>query len=181
MKWALNEIFITKLVLLGFDFFRIIFFIYKEFHCFNVFFSKSAPQFLLNVYDKLSSDTSNNHNRHVRSADDVDVLFTEADNKAIDQSDIIMTFLNKSKCIHALTLTLYIVKLDIILDHHVSEVRHEKGRRLWFDVNEMEDDAELILAELRLYQRHELNKYGTDEVNITVAVYSIINLDGWVL
>lgn len=65
-----------------------------------------------------------------------------------------------------------------VVDHHVSEVRHEKGRRLWFDVNEMEDDAELILAELRLYQRHELNKYGNDEVNITVAVYSIISLDG---
>lgn len=120
--------------------------------------SKSAPQFLLNVYDKLSSDTNSNHNRHARSADDNDVLFTEADNKAIDQSDIIMTFLNKN--------------------HHVSEVRHEKGRRLWFDVNEMEDDAELILAELRLYQRHELNKYRNDEGNITVAVYSIINLDG---
>ncbi|KXJ77555.1 hypothetical protein RP20_CCG007219 [Aedes albopictus] len=118
----------------------------------------SISKSVLNVYDKLSSDTNGSHNRHVRSADGDDVLFTEADNKAIDQSDIIMTFLNKN--------------------HHVSEVRHEKGRRLWFDVNEMEDDAELILAELRLYQRHELNKYGNDEVNITVAVYSIISLDG---
>lgn len=130
------------------------------------------------MYDKLSSDTNGSHNRHVRSADGDDVLFTEADNKAIDQSDIIMTFLNKSESNHILRHCEVYIHVTCVVDHHVSEVRHEKGRRLWFDVNEMEDDAELILAELRLYQRHELNKYGNDEVNITVAVYSIISLDG---
>lgn len=120
--------------------------------------SKSAPQFLLNVYDKLSADSNNMHLRHIRSVSNEEVLFTDADNKAIDQSDIIMTFLNKN--------------------HHVAEVRHEKGRRLWFDVNEVENDAELILAELRLYRRHDLNKYKDDNANISIAVYSIINLDG---
>ncbi|XP_055633611.1 protein 60A [Toxorhynchites rutilus septentrionalis] len=119
--------------------------------------SKSAPQFLLNVYDKLSAETSILQPRHKRSIDnDEDIIFTEADNKAIDQSDIIMTFLNKN--------------------HHVSEVRHEKGRRLWFDVNDTE--AELILAELRIYQRHEQNKYKNENDNITIAIYSITNYEG---
>lgn len=120
--------------------------------------SKSAPQFLLNVYDKISADLNSFHPRHIRSVSNQDVLFTDADNKAIDQSDIIMTFLNKN--------------------HHVPEVRHEKGRRLWFDVYEMENDAELILAELRLYRRNDLSKYMDFNENISIAVYSIISLDG---
>lgn len=120
--------------------------------------SKSAPQFLLNVYGKLSAEANNVHVRHTRSTRDKDILFTEVDDKAIDQSDIIMTFLNKN--------------------HHVPEVRHEQGRRLWFDVSEINHSAELILAELRLYQRNEFNKYKNDNENITIAVYSITNFDG---
>ncbi|XP_055541875.1 protein 60A-like [Wyeomyia smithii] len=121
--------------------------------------SKSAPQFLLNVYDKLTHEGSlSAHARHARSADDEDILFTEADNKAIDQSDLIMTFLNKN--------------------HHVAEVRHEKGRRLWFDVNEMNDDAELILAELRLHKSSDFVKHKYNAENVTIVVYSITNLDG---
>lgn len=118
--------------------------------------SKSAPQFLLNVYDKLLEESNNVHSRQRRSTDDSDILFTDVDNVAIDQSDLIMTFLNKN--------------------HHVSEVRHEKGRRLWFDVNDIGGDVELILAELRLYQNQQLNTY-IDET-ITIAVYSISNIEG---
>lgn len=120
--------------------------------------SKSAPQFLLNVYDKLSAEENHAHNRQIRSTDGNDILFTEADDQAIDQSDIIMTFLNKN--------------------HHVSEVRHEKGRRLWFDLIEVEEDMQLILAELRLYQIHQNNKYKGIKEGFTLAVYSIMNMEG---
>lgn len=120
--------------------------------------SKSAPQFLLNVYDQISADINSFHPRRIRSANKRDVLFSDADYYAIDQSDIIMTFLNKN--------------------HHAPEVRHEKGRRLWFDIYKMENDAELILAELRLYRRHDLCKYKDANINISVVVYSIISLDG---
>lgn len=118
--------------------------------------SKSAPQFLLNVYDKISADFNSFHPRHIRSANNNDVFFSEADDKAIDQSDIIMTFLNKN--------------------HHAPEVRHEKGRRLWFDIYKMENDADIILAELRLYRRQNPSKYN--DANISIVVYSIVSLDG---
>uniref|UniRef100_A0A2M3ZQE2 Putative secreted peptide n=1 Tax=Anopheles braziliensis TaxID=58242 RepID=A0A2M3ZQE2_9DIPT len=70
--------------------------------------SKSAPQFLLNVYDQLQQDVEEEEekgnggtggyarSRKVRSiSSSSDILITEADRKAIDESDIIMTFLNK--------------------------------------------------------------------------------------
>uniref|UniRef100_A0A8D7ZVE9 Protein 60A n=2 Tax=Culex pipiens TaxID=7175 RepID=A0A8D7ZVE9_CULPI len=119
--------------------------------------SKSAPQFLLNVYDKLSAEANNAHTRHVRSTEDK-IIFTEADDRAIDQSDIIMTFLNEN--------------------HHVSEVRHEKGRRLWFDLSKVDENMQIILAELRLYQLNQKNKYKKSNESMSLAVYSIMNIDG---
>lgn len=116
---------------------------------------KSAPQFLLNVYDKLSTDTNKAYSRKTRSADDASILFTEADDRAIDQSDIIMSFLNKN--------------------HHVSEVRHEKGQRLWFDLAAMDTNLQIILAELRLYQLNQKNKYRSSNKSIVITAYSIMN------
>ncbi|XP_058468141.1 protein 60A-like isoform X2 [Malaya genurostris] len=120
--------------------------------------SKSAPQFLLSIYDKLSHQTSGYHARYTRSPDTKHDIFTQMDNEAIDQSDIIMTFLNKN--------------------HHVSEIRHEKGRRLWFETNSLNDGVELIFAELRLRKCIEPRKHTYNTENFTVAVYSITNLDG---
>lgn len=64
---------------------------------------KSAPKFLLDVYRRLSEQESGGTGgRHTRSIDggddDDDNLITAKDREAIEQSDIIMTFLSKSKC-----------------------------------------------------------------------------------
>lgn len=59
------------------------------------------PQFLLEVYKRsLAEDGAINSSggRHTRStSEDGDQLITALDKEVIDQSDIIMTFLNKSK------------------------------------------------------------------------------------
>lgn len=65
---------------------------------------KSAPKFLLDVYRRLSEQesggSSSSGGRHTRSAgEDGDNLITAKDQEAIDQSDIIMTFLSKSKLV----------------------------------------------------------------------------------
>ncbi|XP_055684451.1 protein 60A [Lutzomyia longipalpis] len=115
---------------------------------------KSAPQFLMDVYRRLSEDTE--RTRTVRSTDEFDNLITDQDQMAIDQSDIIMTFLNKN--------------------HHVSEVRHERGRRLWFDVSEVSRDSTLMMAELRIYQKP--GKWKGTSKTFTITVHSIIRLNG---
>lgn len=124
---------------------------------------KSAPQFLLNVYDQLQQEeneavgSSATRIRKVRSTA-MDILITDADKKAIDESDIIMTFLNKN--------------------HHGSEMRHEKGRRLWFGVSNIENNVSVSMAELRLYRKLILNKFSTNNTTFTLTVYAIIELDG---
>uniref|UniRef100_A0A182M0U6 Protein 60A n=1 Tax=Anopheles culicifacies TaxID=139723 RepID=A0A182M0U6_9DIPT len=124
---------------------------------------KSAPQFLLNVYDQLQQEENDAvgggaaHTRKVRSTD-LDILITDADRKAIDESDIIMTFLNKN--------------------HHGSEMRHEKGRRLWFGITNIENDVSILMAELRLYRKLNLNKYTTYNTSLTLTVYALTELNG---
>lgn len=124
---------------------------------------KSAPQFLLNVYDQLQQEendaalSSASRIRKVRSTG-MDILITDADKKAIDESDIIMTFLNKN--------------------HHGSEMRHEKGRRLWFGITNIENDVSVLMAELRLYRKLILNKFTTSNTTFTLTVYAIIEIDG---
>lgn len=67
---------------------------------------KSAPQFLLDVYYRLREEEEDGENhllatsrrRHKRDLLSFEENFiTDLDKKAIDQSDIIMTFLNKRK------------------------------------------------------------------------------------
>lgn len=62
-------------------------------------------------------------------------------------------------------------------DHHVAEVRHERGRRLWFDVSEVSHESTLSMAELRLYQNPELGKKKYSKSNFTISVYTIIKVD----
>jgi bone morphogenetic protein 7 len=122
---------------------------------------KSAPKFLLDIYHRLSGteETQHTHSRITRSSEsEEDTYLTKADQQAIDHSDIIMTFLNKN--------------------HHVAEVRHEKGRRLWFDINEIdEDEVSLVMAELRFYQSPEQSKWKTRR-EFTINIYAIGSLDG---
>lgn len=60
---------------------------------------KSAPKFLLDVYKRLNAAESEGNGRYTRSIDDDDNdnFITDNDKEAIEQSDLIMTFLNKSK------------------------------------------------------------------------------------
>lgn len=62
-------------------------------------YSKSAPKFLLDVYKRLTDEANDGHTggRYTRDINNDDNLITDVDKEAIEESDIIMTFLNKSK------------------------------------------------------------------------------------
>lgn len=69
---------------------------------FSLFFfvcRKSAPKFLLDVYKQLNDEANGGNGRYTRSADadEGENFITDIDKRAIEQSDIIMTFLNQSK------------------------------------------------------------------------------------
>lgn len=62
-------------------------------------YRKSAPKFLLDVYKQLDDEANGASGRYARSADsdEGENFITDIDKQAIEQSDIIMTFLNQSK------------------------------------------------------------------------------------
>ncbi|XP_034230729.1 protein 60A [Thrips palmi] len=94
--------------------------------------SRSAPQFLLDVYQSLEETSSLLHRRDMAHLQG-DFNLTGNDQTAIDESDVIMTFTSHNK--------------------HVSGLRHERGKRLWFDLSEVPAGEGIMGAELRLYQR----------------------------
>jgi len=51
-------------------------------------------------------------------------------------------------------------------------MRHEHGRRLWFDTTEIHSDVTLMMAELRLYQNSIFSKFD-DEKPLTISVYMV--------
>lgn len=57
-------------------------------------------------------------------------------------------------------------------------MRHEKGRRLWFGIANIEDDVSVLMAELRLYRKLNLNKYTTYNTSLTLTVYALTELNG---
>uniref|UniRef100_A0A182J0T4 TGF-beta family profile domain-containing protein n=1 Tax=Anopheles atroparvus TaxID=41427 RepID=A0A182J0T4_ANOAO len=95
---------------------------------------KSAPQFLLNIYHKFTEESNGGRQRRKRFADSNNV-FTIADERAIGESDVIMSFLNKA-------------------NRHLPKIRHHRGgHRLWFDTAEIgSDDNQLVYASLRMYK-----------------------------
>lgn len=113
---------------------------------------KSAPQFLLDIYRRLSAEDEEANERAKRNIADNEIYLSEEDRIAIEQSDIIMTFLNKN--------------------HHHQEVRHERGKRLWFDISEITKDVSLMMAELRLYQNSIFSKFA-HEKPLTLGVYQV--------
>ncbi|XP_001360218.3 protein 60A [Drosophila pseudoobscura] len=133
---------------------------------------KSAPKFLLDVYHRITEEEglggghtddetvhSHRSKRNAdmsdeRNADGEENFITDLDKRAIDESDIIMTFLNKR-------------------NHNVEELRHEHGRRLWFDVSKVPSDNYLVMAELRIYQNSNEGKWLTANKQFTITVYSM--------
>lgn len=64
------------------------------------------------------------------------------------------------------------------LENHVAEVRHERGRKLWFDVSEVQSDTKLLLGELRIYQNPDLAKWRNTTREYVITVYTIAENDG---
>lgn len=138
---------------------------------------RSAPKFLLDIYkNALGEDEEEKPAaHHHRKAGEFDL--TGQDLKAIDQSDVIMTFAAHN--------------------HHVPGVRHERGKRLWFDVSEVPPQEHIIGAELRLYRSadvkgrknhgsHTITVYrvlktenGTRELQYVDAINMTTNQEGW--
>lgn len=60
----------------------------------------------------------------------------------------------------------------------MAEVRHERGRKLWFDVSEVAADSALMLGELRLYQNPDLGKWHNATRDYVIQVFAIDRVDG---
>lgn len=54
-------------------------------------------------------------------------------------------------------------------DAHQSGLRHERGRRLWFDVSEVPVGERIVSAELRLFRSE-----GSALQRATVSVYQLV-------
>lgn len=58
----------------------------------------------------------------------------------------------------------------------MSGVRHERGKRLWFNTNDVPLSEDIVGAELKIYQNY-LPKHNLTNENYTVTVYQLINTD----
>ncbi|XP_077286404.1 TGF-beta family member glass bottom boat [Arctopsyche grandis] len=112
--------------------------------------NRSAPIFLLDAYKTLSSSGE----RAPRSP--VSSLLSRDDLHDIDQSDVIITFQSKN--------------------HHGTGMRHERGRKLWFDVSEVPVGENIFNAELRIYQSVNYSTYDPEDV-FTISAHKIVSVD----
>ncbi|XP_074102255.1 glass bottom boat [Cotesia typhae] len=118
---------------------------------------RSAPKFLLDIYkNALGEDEDGKPVATRLHKTDGEFDLTGQDLRAIDQSDVIMTFAAHN--------------------HHVPGVRHERGKRLWFDVSEVPPGEHIIGAELRLYRTMEI-KHRRNRGSLMVTVYRVIRAD----
>lgn len=58
----------------------------------------------------------------------------------------------------------------------MSSVRHERGKRLWFNTTEMPVAEDIVGAELKIYKNEEESAKNPD-AKYTVTVYQLINTD----
>nr|KAF7430126.1 hypothetical protein H0235_006524 [Vespula pensylvanica] len=90
----------------------------------------------------------------------------------------------------------FLFKIGFV-DHHVPGVRHERGKRLWFDVSDVPPGEHIIGAELRLYRsidvksRRNRGSYmitayrvlrsedGSRELQYVDAINTTIGREGW--
>lgn len=118
----------------------------------------AAPRFLLDIYKKLmeedNEDEDEGSSRRKRSTDDLNLSGEEQ--QQIDQSDLIITFES--------------------INHHVSSVRHERGKRLWFNVSKVPLAEDIVGAELRIYQSDNYTIKNPNRV-FTVSIYELVNTD----
>ncbi|KAL3282265.1 hypothetical protein HHI36_005456 [Cryptolaemus montrouzieri] len=69
-----------------------------------------------------------------------------------------------------------IINTHISSDHHLNEVRHERGKRLWFNVSDVPIAENIVGAELRLY-KHENHRRKKSKGQYTITVYQLINIE----
>ncbi|KAK9870584.1 hypothetical protein WA026_008147 [Henosepilachna vigintioctopunctata] len=115
---------------------------------------KAAPRFMLDVYKSLMEKENDENYRAKRTADTLDLNLSEKN--AIDESDVIMTIES--------------------VDHHLNEVRHERGKRLWFNVSDVPIAENIVGAELRLYKSENHRRKKADAVYV-ITVYQLIDTD----
>lgn len=52
-------------------------------------------------------------------------------------------------------------------------MRHERGKRLWFDVSEVPPEEQIIGAELRLYRNITTMKHRRSRGSFTITAYRV--------
>ncbi|XP_072390025.1 protein 60A [Diabrotica undecimpunctata] len=114
---------------------------------------RSAPRFLLDIYKTLMNPDNEDDQRSKRS---VDVYLSGEEQYQIDESDIIMTFESAND--------------------HVPNVRHERGKRLWFNASDVPVAEDVVGAELRIYKGNGKDMKNLDAV-YTITVYQLIKTD----
>nr|BBD17787.1 glass bottom boat [Athalia rosae] len=124
---------------------------------------RSAPKFLLDIYRNTlgegrdeSEQSSSAPTKTTAEGNGGQFDLSGQDLRAIDQSDVIMSFAAHN--------------------HHVAGVRHERGKRLWFDVSEVPPGECIIGAELRLYQSPDL-KNKKKRGSYVVTAYRVLRTE----
>ncbi|KAJ8673361.1 hypothetical protein QAD02_004623 [Eretmocerus hayati] len=111
---------------------------------------RSAPKFLLDIYKNALDSDNKNLSR-------LEYDLSGQDVRAIEQSDVIMSFGAKG--------------------HHVPGVRHERGKRLFFDVSEASQHERVLGAELRLYRSLAHAKSPKFRGSYSLTVYRVLRLE----
>lgn len=52
-------------------------------------------------------------------------------------------------------------------------MRHERGRKLWFDVSEVSNESTLMMAELRIFQNPALGRWQDINKEFVITVYLV--------
>lgn len=124
--------------------------------------STSAPKFLYELYKSFDG---------LKMEDDFNLK--KEDLRSIKESDSIMTFLSKSKWRVSVFERFRAICncCSLFTDDRVNAVRHEKGKRLWFDVSDAPVGDTLVGAEVRLYRNVDED---IDQQPLTVTMYHVI-------
>ncbi|XP_056645982.1 protein 60A [Diorhabda sublineata] len=111
---------------------------------------RSAPRFLLDIYKTLMEQDNDENNRAKRNTE---VYLSGEEQHQIHESDVIMTFESSND--------------------HVPSVRHERGKRLWFNVSDVPVAEDVVGAELRIFKSSGKGNKNPGII-YTVTAYQLI-------
>lgn len=63
------------------------------------------------------------------------------------------------------------------VENHMTEVRHERGRKLWFDISEVSKESTLMMAELRIFQNPALGRWQDINKEFVITVYFVTDAE----